>query len=93
MGAVRSGSEFEQTATVAFESGEQRSVQMQYIYGVPPSNIGDEAVAIRGLEKGKLVKLMQKVDDSGEEGMWFVSLVSELVFRSVKGSDMVATWN
>ena len=91
MGAVRSGAEFEQTATVAFESGEQRSVQMQYINGIPPSSVGEHAVAIRGPEKGQLVTLRQKVDDVDGEAMWFVSL-SELAFRSVKGSDMVVVW-
>jgi len=90
LGAVRSGAAFEQTATVAFEDGEQRSVQMRYIDGVLPSAVGEEAVVIRGPEKGKLVVMREKEGD--EEEWWGVSLSKELVFRRVKGSDMVVLW-
>lgn len=56
---------YEQTATVLFENGEQRSVLARYIAPVPPSREGEEVLIAGGQYLGSLMYVREPpVDDS-----------------------------
>ncbi|TFK25420.1 transcription elongation factor SPT5 [Coprinopsis marcescibilis] len=54
---------YEQTATVLFESGEQRSVVARYIAAVPPSHNGEEVLIAGGKQKGAIMVVREDPDD------------------------------
>jgi transcription elongation factor SPT5 len=54
---------YEQTATVLFETGEQRSVVARYIAPVPPSLNGEEVLVAGGKLKGSIMVVREDPDD------------------------------
>ena len=87
LGAARAAADFEQTAMIQFDSGESRSIQVQYIVPVPPDNVGEEALVLGGPYKGKVVVVRQKPDENESVPM-VVSLKDSQTFAEVRREDL-----
>lgn len=64
--ATKSAAEFDQSALIAFESGAERSILVEYLLPAPPEFLNAEALVLAhkdGKNKGKVVIVRETPDD------------------------------